>query len=74
MTLKKIEVTYGMKRPILRYSSELISITLSQEAEVKDDADLVQAADGLFGRARKLVERQQVFSEQRGIKARFLSG
>ena len=42
--VKQIEVSYGIKRPIAKYSSEFLSVTLTKEVEARNDELATQAA------------------------------
>jgi len=64
--IKEIEVTYGLKRPIAKFSSENISATLAKDVEVKDEEELEKEVHGTLAKARKFVETERWITDQFG--------
>jgi hypothetical protein len=67
-TFKRIEVSYGVKRPIGRFKTESISVSLTADVEVKDETELSKEVHETFTRARELVGAEIWLSEQHRIR------
>ena len=66
--VKQIEVSYALKRPLagVRFGSELVSVSLTADVEVKDDEELKKEVHGTFRKARRFVETEQWVTEKFG--------
>ena len=64
--VKQIEVTYGLKRPIAKYSSELLTVTLTKKVEAKTDDELKIEVPSTFLKARRYVETEKESSDTFG--------
>ena len=64
--VKQIEVTYGIKRPIAKYTTEVLSVTLTKDVEVKKDDELKLEIHKTFLDARKFVDTEKQGTDQFG--------
>ena len=64
--VKQIEVSYGIKRPIAKYSSEFLSVTLTKEVEARNDEELKIEVHSTFLKARQYSETERQSSEKFG--------
>lgn len=71
--VKRIEISYGLKRPIVKFASEYVAVTLTKEVDVADEKELTRAVHTTFSQARQFVENEVWCSQQSSLKRRLAS-
>ena len=64
--VEKIEVCYGIKRPIARYSSEQISVTLTKSVKIFNEEELKKEVHATFAKCREYVNAQRSSTDKFG--------